>query len=290
MTNHILQPLRTAKHRGFIAVKRTLWASRAVRFEALTLAARGIELWRPYRYDPARYRRSFLVRSAPAADGESALPRRVFVLWTGTNELSANRQRNLDRLREKLGVPVEFVTPATLDRWVVEGHPLHPAYESLSLVHRSDYLRAYLLHHHGGGYADLKAPVSSWAGAFDSAAEDPKAWVTGFREISAASVVRMPGTLGADIALNHRRLVGTCAFFVRSHTPFTAEWLREVERRLDYYAPQAREHPGGVRGETVGYPVSWTDLLGKIFQPLQLKYLEHVRIDNRLLLDFEDYL
>ena len=53
------------------------------------------------------------------------------------------------------------MTPANLQDWVVAGHPLHPAYNDLSLVHRSDYLRAYLLHHHGGGYCDLKRPIKS---------------------------------------------------------------------------------------------------------------------------------
>ena len=32
---------------------------------------------------------------------------------------------------------------------------VHPAYEYLSLVHRSDYLRCELLHRYGGLYADL---------------------------------------------------------------------------------------------------------------------------------------
>ncbi|MGS1085616.1 hypothetical protein [Micrococcus luteus] len=49
------------------------------------------------------------------------------------------------------------------------------------------------------------------------------------------------------------------------------------------------EYPGGIRGEVVGYPVSWTDILGKVFQPLQLKYLDHIRVDDRLLLEFENY-
>jgi len=35
--------------------------------------------------------------------------------------------------------------------------------------------------------------------------------------------------------------------------------------------------------------VSWTDLLGKIYQPLQLKYFHHIRVDNDLLVGFADY-
>ena len=35
-----------------------------------------------------------------------------------------------------------MVTLANLDHWNVPGHPIHPAYPYLSLVRRSDHLRA----------------------------------------------------------------------------------------------------------------------------------------------------
>ncbi|MDO5700980.1 MAG: hypothetical protein Q4P36_05850 [Bowdeniella nasicola] len=211
------------------------------------------------------------------------------MIWIGDNEMSANRRRNLGALRERLGLPVELVTRESLPRWVLPDHPLHPAWEHLSLVHQSDYLRAYLMHHHGGGYCDLKEPAGSWERAFDHMAANEDIWITGYRELSSASPVRLPGRLGVDIALNYRRLIGLGAYLTRSATPLTAEWLREVERRMSYYADQASEFPGGTRGEVVGYPVSWTRLLGGVLQPLQLKYLRHVRIDDSLLLRFVDY-
>lgn len=192
-------------------------------------------------------------------------------------------------MREFIGLPVEVVTPDNLSDWVVEGHPIHQAYEHLSLVHRSDYLHAYLMHHHGGGYSGIKAPRHVWDEAFERAAADPDAWLTGYAELSARSVVRLGGPLGFDVAMHYPRLAGLGAMFVRSNTPLTAEWLREVERRLDYYGPQAAEHPGGIRGEPDGYPISWTRLLGGVLHPLQLKYLSHIRQDDDLLLDFEDY-
>ena len=39
----------------------------------------------------------------------------------------------------------------------------------------------------------------------------------------------------------------------------------------------------------VGYPVSWTRMLGGILHPLQLKHLDHVRQDPDLRLDLGDY-
>ncbi|MEU5467039.1 hypothetical protein [Kocuria salsicia] len=55
---------------------------------------------------------------------------------------------------------MELVTPENLSDWVLPQHPLHRAYENLSLVCRSNYLRASLTHHHGGGYCDLKASAA----------------------------------------------------------------------------------------------------------------------------------
>lgn len=284
-----LLPARKLKHAGFVAAKRTSRVQRSLKFAMATQFARPYTRISPYSFDPSRYRRSFLTRNPPVDHETSELPRRVFVLWTGDNELPPNRDRNLRLIRESIGVPVELVTPGTIDQWVVPGHPLHKGYDFLSLVHRSDYLRAYLLHHHGGGYTDLKRPLADWGEAFDGAERDLDAWITGFRELRADSVSRVPGNVGMDLALHHPRLVGMGSFIVRSHTALTGEWLREVERRMDYYMPQAEEFPGGVRGEVVGYPVSWTRLLGGILHPLQLKYLTHVRINDDLLLDFENY-
>ncbi|RKQ34204.1 glycosyltransferase family 32 protein [Kocuria tytonis] len=284
---------RQVKHALFVANKRRRRAQRSALFSAATVAGRWHARWHPYEFDPARYRRSFVARDAPATAAATAVPgpvrRRVFVLWLGENPMTPRRRENLAVLRERIGVPVDLVTAQNLHEWVVPEHPLHPAYENLSLIHRSDYLRAYLMHHHGGGYCDLKAPTGSWGSAFTRVGQDPRAWLAGYPELSAGQVTRLPGQLGKDLALYHSRLVGMGAFIAHAATPLTAEWLREVERRLDYYADQAAEFPGEQRGEVVGYPVSWTRLLGGVLHPLQLKHLEHVRQDPELRLDLGDY-
>ncbi|MDO4920011.1 hypothetical protein [Kocuria sp.] len=280
---------RKLKHALFVADKRRRRAQKDLVFGAVTALGPVRSRWKPYEFDAARYRRSFVTRDAPAVDGPRQLPRRVFVLWVGDNPLTPRRRANLEVLRERIGLPVELVTPENLEAWVVPGHPLHPAYKNLSLVHRSDYLRAYLMHHHGGGYSDLKAPLCSWEGAFARMHADEQAWLAGYPERVVQDVTRLPGALGEDLAWHYHRLVGMGAYLLRSHTPLTAEWLREVERRLDYYADQAAEFPGEQRGEVVGYPISWTRLLGGVLHPLQLKHLSHVRQDPDLLLGFEDY-
>lgn len=245
---------------------------------------------RPYVYDPARYRRSFLIRPTPSISEESCLPARVFCFWTGSNPMSRARLESLARLEQSLQLEVVLVTRDNVEDWVIPGHPLHPAYEGLSLVHRSDYLRAYFMHHHGGGYADIKEPNCAWAASARLLSGNPTKWVLGFQELGGASVTRGTGALGRDLRKYRHRIVGTSSFIARSQTPLTAEWLREVERRLDYYWPQLQEFPGGERGEVVGYPISWTHLLGRIFQPLCLKYMDRLIIDDRVKLKFTDYM
>lgn len=278
---------RQAKHQAFVAQKRARFLTTQAKWAAINLAAQATR-HRPYTYNPSRYRRSFLNRPAPATS-IGALPVRVFAVWTGDNELTPNRAKNLERLKAELGVPLILVTPKNLQEWVLDSHPLHPAYQHLSLIHKSDYLRAYLMHHHGGGYVDIKRPLHPWTEAFTRLQSDPDAWVASFPEAKAQDPARLPGKLGEDIALHFTKLVGCSSMIARPGSPFTAEWLREVERRLDYFAPQLQEFPGGIRGERVGYPISWTDVLGKIYHPLQLKYLPHMRQMQDLLLEFKDY-
>lgn len=70
-----------------------------------------------------------------------------------------------------------LVTPENVADFIVEGSPFHPIYEHLSLVHRSDYLRAYLMYHHGGAYTDLKRQRGSLTEAIELLNADPDRWL-----------------------------------------------------------------------------------------------------------------
>lgn len=288
MTEVLLTAARKAKHAGFMARKRSRRKLRAMKFEHATTLFRDIEKVRPYRYRPARYRRTFLARDL-APGGTSDFPRRVFAVWAGDNELTPARRRNLARLHETLDLSLVLVTPTTLPEWLVEGHPLHPCYEHLALMHRADYLRAYLMHHHGGGYVDIKAPLASWSDAYAEMASDPDAWVTGYYTTHTSWIGKLRGRLGRDILVRYRLMFGKGGFLMRSHTRLTAEWLRQVEAVLDDKAEELRRCPATGPYGGPGYPLSWHDLLGRTLDPLTLKHHAHVRYDDALLLEFEDY-
>lgn len=284
----LVSAARQVKHRAFVLQKRTRRVVRKAKFDAATVVFRDKQRVRGYSYDPARHADTFLAGDVPGG-GSSDFPARVFVVWAGANEMSENRRRNLEVIRRRIGLPVELVTPETLHDWLVPGHPLPPTYEHLSLIHRSDYLRGYLMHHHGGAYVDIKEPLGSWGPSHDRMADDPDAWVTSYRASHANWIGKLRGRTGRDILVNYRLMFGKSGFMMRSHTPLTAAWMAQMDAVLDSRSERLADHPGGVFGDDSEYPLSWTDLLGRVLDPLTLKYADHVRYDERMLLRFEDY-
>ncbi|MFN9369644.1 MAG: hypothetical protein ACK6CT_12920 [Planctomycetia bacterium] len=231
-------------------------------------------------------------------DGQQRGPAgRVFVIWFG-GPLSATRAASLDAIRRNVGVPVELVAERNLGDWIVDNAPLHSSFGSLSAIHKSDYLRCYLMHHHGGGYVDLKPLEADWRPAFDRLAADPALLAVGYAEVGPGSVATFgverlppPRPLYAAwwryrrLQLNFRRLIGTCGFVMRPGTPFTAAWWAGVNRRLEGFAPALATHPAAhprdhagfmIDGRPSGYPIHWTALLADILQPLVLAHRRRI--------------
>jgi hypothetical protein len=113
--------------------------------------------------------------------------------------------------------------------------------------------------------------------------------VTSYPTTEANWVGKLRGRLGFDIVVRYGLMFGKCAFIMRSHTPLTAAWMAQMDAVLDAHEALLAQHPGGVFGDSSHYPLSWTDLLGRVLDPLTLKHHTHVRYDDRMLLRFEDY-
>lgn len=220
-----------------------------------------------------------------------AAPAQMFCLWTGENEMSPARERALESIRRFNAdvFEIHLVTPRNLHEFLVPGFPLHPAYDDLALIHRADYLRTYLLHHHGGAYTDVKAASKAWAPMLRSLNADADAWLLGYREVSYRWVAPAPPALRRALRVHHPRLLGNGAYLVKPRTPFTSAWLAETERRLDTYADKLSACPGTVYGDNPGYPVPFYALLGEVFHPLCLRYMSHLRYDERILPNLVDY-
>lgn len=298
-----------AKHRAYVARKHARWAARsaAARARAQYSKARG------YTYDRSRYAvaggaEGTILQPAtstfpvdhlwfptllPHAEREPA-PRRLYLLWTGDNPLTSNRRRSVDVVREENpDLSVELVTPENLADYVVDGHPLPTTYEHLSPVHRSDYLRAYLMYHHGGVYLDIK-PYRGRASAYlDVLDTDPTVWAVGSAEVPGNWSPALRGRLSADLTTHAGKVLNQASFAFRPHTELAAAWLAEMERRLRYFADVLSTHPAidamGTYGE---YPVPWFALHSASLSPLALKHHDRVRIMDSLELSlggFETY-
>lgn len=259
------------------------WESSAINLLRHRLGAAAASRVSPADFWYGRYPNTFLERRPPRdLGGERLLPRRLWVCWTGPNRMSDARQRGLERIRQvNPDVRIDLVTADNVSDFVVSGHPLHPAYEYLSYTHRSDYLRAYLLHHHGGAYGDIKPMYDSWSRHFDTL-EQTDAWLMGPVVRSPYEVGANRGKLGGHLRRYHSRLITGGAIVARAHTPLTAEWMREVDRLMTYAAPALEEFPHDDQGHGLhpGYPLGWMELLGEILQPLLLKHHEYVVIDR----------
>lgn len=237
----------------------------------------------PYRFDPANYPLSFVSLQEQPCPVPMAtdVPRRIFVVWAGNNELTPGRRAGLESIRVvNRELEVVLVTPENLNDFVIPEHPLHPAFKNLSYVHRSDYLQSYLLHHHGGGYTDLKPHPTPWMSAFKRLQEDPDVWIMGYQVPSVREATAIDGRIGRDVHLHYTSVIGTGGMIGRAHSQLTYEWNREAERRLNYYEELLARAPGNAFGDNPRYPVPWTTLGSQILEPLCLKYVDHVGQDE----------
>lgn len=283
----VVQLAKDTKHAQLVLRRRLPEAPAAIRDRAF----RACDRIRPYAYREGAFTDSFVDRTQKVHSAEGArLPMRIFVMWTGDNPLTPNRAEALDEITARTrGTEVVLITPADLGEWTVEDAPLHRSYTNLSLNHRSDYLRAYLLHHHGGAYLDIKRGYGDVRGAMDRLDATPHAWVSGYRELGADYVSDEAGSIHRALRRHHGLLLGNGAFAARPRTPFTDEWLAEVDRRMDAWAPGLAAAPGDTFGGNDGYPVPWAAVQGAVFQPLCLKYSERIVRDDRFRPSFEDY-
>ncbi len=245
--------------------------------------------WFPYRYQEGAYMDSFLSHHPKSTACElRPAPRVIYAFWTGNNEVPLNRKDCLDGIQARTGVPLVLVTPENLGAFVVPGSPLHPGYESLSLIHRADYLRCYFMHHHGGGYTDIKSALHDWNPAFDLL-DSSGSWGVGYQELHRHAVAYTGGSVDRDLGRHYLSLLGNGAYIMRSQTPFTQEWYAELHRRMDLHLTQLMAHPGDQWGKNPGYPLAWTYILGQIFHPLCLKYADQLAMHAAVMPSFTNY-
>lgn len=249
----------------------------------------------PYRYKKGRYDGTFLLNE-PAYEFDTSfskpVDRVIYVFWVGDDDIPPVRMNGINSLRENSGIDVKIITLDNLDEYIVPNDPLPEEFDHLCFVHRADYLRTYFMYHHGGGYADIKPSTGSWINAFDRL-DSSDAFAIGYPEVGFEGVANTNiknANLKRDTHIYWRYMIGNENYIFRPHTRFAAEWLTECKRRVKSFSEELKLHPAqDPRGQTGGYPVPWSYILGQIFHPLCLKYHDKLLKDKDLKPLFENY-
>jgi hypothetical protein len=188
--------------------------------------------------------------------------------------MSENRKACLNQLRDTIGVPVILVTPDNLDRFVLPNHPLHEGYKYLSETHKSDYLRTYFMHFHGGGYCDIKRQSGSWRRAFLSL-QSSNAYISGYAEGGETSIAC------PEVKHAWKELIGNGAYICKPNTPFTRTWYLRTLAFLDIKLEELKQHPSTCPQDCKelgnGYPIEWNELLGRIFHKVCFEFKDRIQ-------------
>lgn len=213
-----------------------------------------------------------------------AVPRHIFLFWTGENRMSDRRADCLSRFEStNSGLDIRYLSADACLSIEVPGHPLHRAYRYLSPTHRSDYLRAYCLYHHGGGYSDIKVPRHVWSPVFEALESSPCS-IAGYPEIDRFNVP-FPAPFGEDLWDFSGSLVGQAAMIAKPGSRVFADLVHHMELLLDEVCDELEASASG----SAEYPLRWSQLLGEIWYPLQLKYRDEILRDRRLSLVLKNY-
>lgn len=248
------------------------------------------QFWFPYKFYIGKYPDLFLNNNHDEfEDIESKVDKVIYCFWTGDNEMSENRKRGYQSLKENSGIKVKLITTKNLNEYILPNYPLHPAYDYLSLVHKSDYLRCYFMHFHGGGYSDVKSNYKNWEQSFEKIINSEEKYILGYTELNGLGMGRGQGKIDKDLIKNYLSCIGTGAFICKSNTKFTTEWYIELNKRMDFYYEDLKKNPGDIKGRNIGYPIPLLGILSQIFAPLCLKYRNRIIHDNNVLPELTNY-
>jgi hypothetical protein len=211
----------------------------------------------------------------------SSVPQVIWCYWAGS-QMNENRQRGFEMMQKYMGAPICLVTELNINEFVVEGFPLHPAFQYLSPVHQSDYFRIYLLHHYGGGWHDIKPTMVNIFQVWD-AFNDHEVYLVGKPEIKGgpAKVFNENGLWMPEL---WNELVATNRWVGRAKTPFSNELYNAINQLLDENIECLKKYPARnaydkkkqgfsslISFGKNKYPLPYT-VFGNLFHPLNYKY------------------
>jgi len=222
---------------------------------------------------------------------------RCFVFWFGPPMQKARKEAFMEMksfIEQDGDVVLELVTNENLLSYQVPEWPIHPAallQPGLSGNHRSDYLRGYFMHNHGGCYHDVKKlpRPPRLGGLFERMDKNESIYMIGAPEGGAGDVgcddeyARQLNVTCAHVVSQWQHLLSNGMYMARKNTPFTKLWLTMVEQRLSQKFQILKKHPSPSPGrccqnqDPKGYPFYWTEVHGSLLHPLMAVYGHHLQ-------------
>lgn len=196
----------------------------------------------------------------------------IFCFWHSDNldTMTHLRKTSLDCLYKFTNCNIELITPSKLNDFILKDYPLHPAFEYLSAVHKSDYLRTYFMHFYGGGYADIKVPGGDWKKAFDDIINNTNTVANGYREEHPSHIAYV------DSQKYYDQLIGNGSYICRPQSEYTKRWFDELnsllDKKLDLLIKNPAKYEYDKAEEGNGYPIEWNEILGRIFHKISVDF------------------
>lgn len=219
----------------------------------------------------------------------------VWCYWEG-EEMNGNRKLSFEYLQKNIEVPLGLITPINLSSFIKDNHPLPKDFDKLSIVHRSDYIRTYLMHHYGGGWHDIKATEVSYKDVWQKFS-NKNIWIIGKKEIKGGAA-KTKDHKGRYIPDYYQDLIAVPTWVAKPNTELSKNLLLSLEKTIADNADLLNKYPAkhprekklpnsnflkkGInilkfiyQKRSLNYPLEWT-LFGNAFHPLILEYKEHV--------------
>ena len=221
----------------------------------------------------------------------------IWCYWSG-KAMSKNRQLSFNMLIKNIGVPVFLVTNENINQIEKSDFPFHKSFPYLSDVHKSDYIRMYLLHHYGGAWHDVKATEISFKDVWTDF-NNSEIYMIGRpeREGGPATVFDKDKRWMPDY---WRDLISVTSWVGRPNTELSEAMLNGIETLLDVHFETLKRYPAKhsrekkvvgktklanlfirlkniITGRNNNYPLPWT-VYGNIFHPLNYEYKKHISL------------
>jgi hypothetical protein len=192
--------------------------------------------------------------------------------------MNENRINGLESIRKNSGVEVVLVNNDNLNSFVKEGHPIHEGFKYLSDVHKSDYLRCYLMHHYGGGYSDIKPCSWDWNIYFDRL---EKGYDYGVGAPEDEGPLSTPLIIRKEYGDHWDKMISADLFIFKPYTVFTSYWYTQMMQRMDENLVPLKKNPATTSREAADtvvtkYPIRWAGILCEIFHPLCVNFTDRI--------------